>query len=311
MLNLPPYMKLWSLLTAALCIVLCFPACKGPAPAGENKPPHVVATTGMIADAVTAIMGDAATVACLMGPGVDPHLYKAAPSDLGELRRADLIVYNGLHLEGKMNEVFEQLSRSKAVYALASGIPEDRLLRSGEGAYDPHIWFDVALWRTGIAALADTLAERFPRQAAGIRVRADAYLAALDSLDAEVQAALSGIPESGRVLITAHDAFSYFGRAYQIEVRGLQGISTVAEFGLRDVSSLVEFIVARRIKAVFLESSVPPQAIEAVMAGCRQRGHNVNIGGTLYSDAMGAAGTEAGTYTGMVRANVNAMVKAL
>ncbi|MBC5773250.1 zinc ABC transporter substrate-binding protein [Pontibacter sp. KCTC 32443] len=302
------------LLTLIVCL-LCW-GCKqtitkGPVP--DDKKMYVVTTTGILADAVKHIVGDAATVEAIMGSGVDPHLYKATQGDLQKLTDADLIVYNGLHLEGKMGEVLSKLNRFKSVVAAAEGIPEQYLLQSQDYAdsHDPHVWFDVSLWQRVVQHLVSELQRKDPKNAEVYAANARNYLQQLEQLHRYTKQAIGSIPEQQRILITAHDAFGYFGKAYSIEVRGLQGISTVSEFGLQDVSSLVNFIVQHKIKAVFVESSVSPKAIEAVVIGSRKKGHNIHIGGTLYSDALGEAGTPAGTYTGMVRHNVNNIVSAL
>lgn len=279
----------------------------------SNSPLHIVCTTGMIGDAVQRIVGQNAEVVTLMGPGVDPHLYKATQGDLRYLSEANLIFYNGLHLEGKMGEVLEKVGRQKPVIAITEGLDKSRFINSTDyaDAYDPHIWFDVARWREAVAYAGEQLARLDTAQADIYRQNTRNYLKELDSLDKWVRQEIRQIPQAQRVLITAHDAFAYFGEAYQIEVRGLQGISTVSEYGLRDVSQLVNFITERKIKAVFVESSVPQKSLEAVVEGCTKRGHEVKIGGTLYSDAMGEAGTPEGTYIGMVRANVRTIVDAL
>jgi manganese/zinc/iron transport system substrate-binding protein len=273
----------------------------------------VVATTGMIADAVENIAGEHADVVALMGPGVDPHLYKATQGDLQRLTDADVIFYNGLHLEGKMGEVFEKLGRMKPVIPLGDEIPKDRLRKVAgfQGAYDPHIWFDVSLWQEAVKVVADFLQEYDTAHRADYQKATKRYLARLDSLDSAVREAIVGVPATQRVLITAHDAFGYFGDAYEIEVRGLQGISTLSEFGLRDVTELVDFIIARKVKAIFVETSVSQKSIEAVVEGSRKKNWNVEIGGSLYSDAMGAEGTPQGTYVGMVDANVQKIVSSL
>lgn len=268
---------------------------------------------GMVADMARAILDTTAEVTALMGPGVDPHLYKATQGELAQLRRADLVLYNGLHLEGKLNDVFERLARAQPVIAVGDGIP-DSLLRSSPdfpGTYDPHIWFDVSLWRRATLALGAEMAARYPARAQYYRTNAHAYADSLQALDTWVRQQLQTLPPEKRVLVTAHDAFGYFGRAYGVEVRGLQGLSTLSEFGLKDVEALVDFLIARRIHAIFVESSIAPRTIEAVVASAQQRGHAISIGGTLYSDALGAPGTPAGTYTGMVRANVSTVVEAL
>jgi manganese/zinc/iron transport system substrate-binding protein len=274
---------------------------------------RVVTTTGMIKDAVENIAGGHAEVIALMGPGVDPHLYKATQGDLQKLTDADVIFYNGLHLEGKMGEVLEKLGKSRPVIAVASGIP-DTLLRAVpgfQGTHDPHIWFDVKLWEHAVRTVAGYLQQHDTVHARDYSERSTRYLQQLDSLHEQVKNSILQVPEMRRVLITAHDAFGYFGDAYNIEVRGLQGISTVSEFGLKDVTELVNFIISRKIKAIFVETSVSQKSIEAVVEGCVQKKWNVRIGGSLYSDAMGQAGTPEGTYIGMVSANVKTIVDAL
>ena len=283
---------------------------------GERDPNQkikIVTTTGMIQDAVKNIAGNRADVIALMGPGVDPHLYKATHGDLEKLSDADVIIYNGLHLEGKMGEVFSKVGRIKPVVPVGEEIPENMLRKvpGFQGAYDPHIWFDVKLWQHAVRNASVFLQEYDSVHRDEYKQRGERYLAKLDSLDKAVRASIGEIPQSQRVLITAHDAFGYFGDAYGVEVRGLQGISTMSEFGLRDVTDLVDFIISRKVKAIFVETSVSKRSIEAVMEGCREKGWNVKIGGSLFSDAMGAAGTPQGNYIGMVSANVKTIVDAL
>lgn len=294
-----------------LSTLLLITACENNGNESEGDKPYIVATTGMIADAAAQIVGDSAQVEGLMGPGVDPHLYKATRSDLRKLREADVILYNGLHLEGKMGEVLEKLAGQKPVIEVADVIDEDRLIATGNDTFDPHIWFDLSLWKEAVQTMGSRLAELHPEQASYYRENTEAYAAELDDLHQWTQEQILSIPQQQRVLITAHDAFSYFGKAYDIEVRGLQGISTLSEFGLKDVSELVNFISDKGIKAVFVESSVPSRSLEAVVSGVRERGSEVQIGGTLYSDALGPPDTEAGTFTGTVRANVNTIVSSL
>ena len=301
--------------TLFLICMLLFSGCKQQLP-NERDPEQkirIVATTGMIQDAAANIAGKHADVVALMGPGVDPHLYKATHGDLERLTTADIIFYNGLHLEGKMGEIFEKLGRIKPVVAVAENIPEEMLRKvpGFQGAYDPHIWFDVKLWAEAVKGISTFLQEYDSAHRDEYRQRGDAYLKKLDSLHAAVTNTLQDIPATQRVLITAHDAFGYFGDAYKIEVRGLQGISTMSEFGLRDVTDLVNFIIARKVKAIFVETSVSQKSIEAVLQGCREKGWNVKIGGTLFSDAMGNAGTPEGSYVGMVNANVRKIVESL
>ncbi len=284
---------------------------KGAVQAGERM--KIVTTTSILKDAVQNIIGDAADVEAIMGSGVDPHLYKATQGDLQKLTNADVVVYNGLHLEGKMGEVLEKLSRQKTVLAGAESIAEDKLRRSPQfqDSHDPHIWFDVMLWKEVVQHLSDEFQKKDPANAAVYKQNTATYLKQLNELNQWVSQEIASIPENQRILITAHDAFGYFGDAYKIDVRGLQGISTVSEFGLQDVASLVNFIAQNKIKAVFVESSVSPKAIEAVVIGSEQKGHNVKIGGTLFSDALGEDGTPEGTYIGMVRHNVNTIVSSL
>lgn len=273
----------------------------------------IVTTTGMIGDAIGNIVGDRGEVISLMGPGVDPHLYKATHGDLERLTGADVVFYNGLHLEGKMGEVFEKLGRQKPVVAVGDEIAENRLRKvpGFQGAFDPHIWFDVSLWKEAVEAASEFMQEYDSAHREEYRANSERYLLRLDSLDKAVHEKVVQIPATRRVLITAHDAFGYFGDAYEIEVRGLQGISTLSEFGLRDVTDLVDFIITRQVKAIFVETSVSQKSIEAVVEGCQQKNWNVKIGGSLYSDAMGPAGTAEGTYIGMVNANVKTIVESL
>jgi len=298
-----------------ICLVLAAAGCadsprEGLAP-GERL--RITTTTGIIADTTAAIAGEHAEVIGLMGPGVDPHLYKATHGDLEKLNSAHLILYNGLFLEGKMADILVRMARRVETVQVTAGIPEELLREPPEfdGQYDPHVWFDVALWRHVAEHIRDTLVRVDPENAEEYRRNAETYLAALDELDNYVREQIATIPPESRILVTAHDAFGYFGEAYDIEVMGIQGISTLAEYGLQDLDRLIDEIVARRVKAVFMESSVSPRSIEALVAGVRGRGHEVSLGGTLYSDALGEAGTATGTYLGMVRHNVDTIVEAL
>jgi manganese/zinc/iron transport system substrate-binding protein len=273
----------------------------------------VVATIGMITDAVERVGGDRVEVEGLMGPGVDPHLYKASEGDVRRLERAHIVFYGGLHLEAKMAEVLERVGGERRTQAVTGPIPRGRLLAPPEfaGAYDPHVWFDVSLWMLAVEQIRDTLVEADPPHAGLYRRNAAAYLEELEELDRYVARRAATVPAERRVLITAHDAFNYFGRAYGFQVRGLQGISTASEAGAGDVKGLARFIAERRIPAIFVESSVSPRTIEAVREAVRARGFDVAIGGSLFSDAMGDAGTPEGTYVGMVRHNVDTIVDGL
>lgn len=277
--------------------------------AGERIP--VVATTGMVADLVRNIGGERVAVTALMGPGVDPHLFKPTEGDVARLQQARIIFYNGLHLEGRMGDILVKMAREKPTVAVAERIPEERLLITEDGVEDPHIWFDVSLWMAAAEVVRDALAELDPDGQSTYEQNARAYLDELAELDEWVRAELATVPAARRVLVTAHDAFGYFGRAYDVEVAGLQGISTAAEYGLADLERTIELLVERQIKAVFIESSVPRSAIEALVAGAAARGHAVTIGGELFSDAMGAEGTPEGTYVGMIRHNVRTIADAL
>ncbi len=273
----------------------------------------IVTTTGMIADAVKNVGGERVDVTALMGPGVDPHLYKASAGDVSRMSSADVIFYNGLHLEGKMAEIFEEMSRFAKVYAVADGVEPNMLERTSAfaGNYDPHIWFDVKIWMQVVRYIAKCLSEIDPQSAELYQANADAYLARLQELDQYVREQAATIPQEHRILITAHDAFHYFGKAYGFQVRGLQGISTVAETGTADVQQLADFIVQHKIPAIFVETSVPPRYIEALQAAVKARGFDVKIGGSLFSDAMGDPGTPEGEYVGMVKHNIDTIVKAL
>ncbi len=286
-------------------------SCKQEQP--DNARLHIVTTTGMIEDAVKNIVRDKADVEALMGPGVDPHLYKATQGDLQKLTGSNIIFYNGLHLEGKMGEILEKLGHQKPVVAVAANIEPSKLRKVPEfnNNYDPHIWFDVALWSEAVKEISRYMQSYDTANAPFYAQNESLYLLKLDSLNTFVTLKINEIPKPQRVLITAHDAFGYFGDAYDIEVKGLQGISTISEYGLRDVSNLVDFVISSQIKAVFVETSVSSKAINAVVEGCQQRGYNIVIGGNLYSDAMGAKNSPEGTYDGMVRANVNTIVSAL
>ena len=274
---------------------------------------RVVATIGMITDIVSQVGGERVQVDGLMGPGVDPHLYKASEGDVTRMAGADVIFYGGLHLEGKMTEVFERMRGRILTVAVTDGIARSILLKPPEfqGVFDPHVWFDVTLWMKAVEQVAETLAGIDPQHGDAYRERATAYLGKLSELHEYVKNRAVEVAASRRVLITAHDAFNYFGRAYGFEVLGLQGISTVSEAGTADIQSLAKIIVERKIPAVFVETSVSPRTIEALKEAVRDRGFDVKIGGNLYSDAMGNPGTPDGTYIGMVRHNIDTIVSAL
>lgn len=273
----------------------------------------VVATTGMLYDAVVNIAGDKMEAEAIIGPGVDPHLYKATQGDLVMLRNADVIIYNGILLEGKMGEILGKFGRRKPVLAAAESIETSRLIKAEgyEDAYDPHVWFDISLWKEVVKNISNKLVEVDTANSEYFDRNSREYLRVLDTLDRYVKRRIKEIPEDQRVLITAHDAFGYFGDAYGMEVKGLQGISTVSDFGLKDIADLTDLIISRKIKAIFVETSVSDKAINAVIKGCQEKGHKVEIGGYLYSDAMGEFGTFEGTYVGMFKHNVDVIVESL
>jgi manganese/zinc/iron transport system substrate-binding protein len=279
----------------------------------SSRPIRIVTTTSMVTDLVERVGGSRVEVEGLMGAGVDPHLYKASEGDVIALAGADAVFYNGLHLEAKLAEVFERMGGRVHTYAVTDSIPRERLQAppAFAGAYDPHVWFDVSLWRIALAQVRDDLIELDPAHERLYRQNEAAYDRELAGLDRWVRDQTERVPPSRRVLVTAHDAFNYFGRAYGFDVRGLQGISTASEAGTADVRELADFIADRRIPAIFVESSVSPRAIDAVREAVRARGFDVGIGGRLFSDAMGDPGTPEGTYPGMVRHNVEAIVSGL
>ncbi|MCX7784166.1 MAG: zinc ABC transporter substrate-binding protein [Meiothermus sp.] len=279
----------------------------------QQIPLRIVATVNFVTDLVQQVGGNRVRVEGLMGAGVDPHLYKASAGDVRKLQQAHLIFYSGLYLEGKMMELLERLPKA---IALTDAIPRERLIRppggfEGQYTYDPHVWFDVTLWKLTVGQVESALSKADPAGAAYYRANAAAYGQRLDQLDAFIRQQITRVPARQRVMITAHDAFAYFGRRYGLEVRGLQGVSTLSEAGTRDVQQLADFIVQRRIRAVFVESSVPRRALEAVVAAVRARGWNVAVGGELFSDAAGNPGTPEGTYAGMMEHNIRTIVNGL
>ncbi|MBZ0263168.1 zinc ABC transporter substrate-binding protein [bacterium] len=273
----------------------------------------VVATTGMIGDAAKNVGGERASVITLMGPGVDPHLYKAGEGDVTRMTNADIIFYNGLHLEGKMTEVLERMESNIKTVAVAGTFSDEDLLsvQGGAGTHDPHIWFDVPLWMKTVVQVREAFIEVDPTHRELYEVQAAEYLSQLEDLHGLLEKKASELKPEQRVLITAHDAFNYFGRRYGFEVRGLQGISTASEAGTADVQELAKFIAERKIPAIFVESSIPVRTIKAVQQAVNAKGFKVEIGGELFSDAMGNTGTAEGTYIGMVKHNMNTIVDAL
>lgn len=300
------------ILTSLLLAIFVLSACETEN-TGDGKI-KVVTTVGMLADAVENVGGDLVEVQALMGPGVDPHLYKASAGDIGVLENADVVLYVGLHLEGKMTEVFESLAEKQNVVAVGEVLPKSELLPADPsvgGTYDPHVWFDVDLWSNIVPEVERVLSESDPENALVYETNAFDYMQRLEELDEWAGAQIQAIPEKSRLLVTAHDAFGYFGRAYDIEVHGIQGISTSSDYGLKDLENLINLIVERQVKAIFVESSVPRNSIESLEEGVRAEGWDVVIGGQLFSDAMGQPGTNEDNYVGMVEYNVITIVNAL
>lgn len=280
----------------------------------DNGKLQVVTTTTMITDLVENIGGDLVDVNGLMGSGIDPHLYKASQGDVRKLDNADVIFYNGLHLEGKLVEVFEKMNeQGKTTIAISDGVDQQTLIGSEFFAsnYDPHIWFDLSYWNDITAYVTKRLSELDPKNAAAFEINRDAYLEKLKTLKIELAATVETLLQEKRILVTAHDAFNYFGRTFDFEVVGLQGISTATEAGVKDVQRITQFIIDNKIKAVFIESSVPRRTVEALQAAVNAQDHDVKIGGELFSDALGSAGTVEGTYIGMYKHNVSTIVNAL
>jgi manganese/zinc/iron transport system substrate-binding protein len=298
----------WLLGAALVLPLLALAGCPG---SDDNDPrPKVVCTTGMVADLVQRVGGDHVRVTQLMAAGVDPHLYETTPKDVQLLQKAKGIAYSGLHLEGQMGDVLGMQAQKKPTLAVAEKLDE-KLLLGGKGGHDPHVWFDVELWASGITPVEEFLIALDPAHADDFRKNAAAYRKELADLDKWCKDEIATIPKDRRVLITAHDAFEYFGKAYDIEVLGIQGISTESEAGVARINELVDLIVRRGVRAVFVESSVSPKNMQALVEGCKARGHEVKVGGELFSDAMGQPGTDEGTYRGMIEHNVRTIVGAL
>jgi len=274
---------------------------------------HVVCTVGMIADIVRNVAGDSAEVEGIIGEGVDPHLYQATRADIARLLQADIVFYNGLMLEGKMADALVKVARKRPVYAVTELVDEALLLEPPElnGHFDPHLWMDVSLWKRCTESVTRALCEFDGANAASYRENYGRYAASLDRLHAYAGEVLATIPQRSRVLVTAHDAFHYLARAYGLEVRGIQGISTESEAGIGDINRLVDLLVEREVKAVFVETSVPDKNVRSLLEGARARGHEMAIGGSLFSDAMGRPGSYEGTYIGMIDHNVTTIARAL
>jgi manganese/zinc/iron transport system substrate-binding protein len=294
-----------------VAILVAMAGCRAPeAPRPAGKP-RVLATTTVVADLVRQVAGDRVEVECLMAPGIDPHSYRPTPADADRLARADLVVASGLQLEGRLAALLERLGTRRPVLAVGDRLPRERLLPVTDDLFDPHVWFDAGLWSLCPPLVAEALAGIDPAGAPEYRARAAAHAAALATLDADVRGRIATIPQPRRVLVTAHDAFRYFGRAYGIEVVGVQGTSTESEAGLHDVNRIVGLLVTRGIPAVFVETSVADRNVAALIEGARARGQAVAIGGRLYSDSLGEPGSGADTLAAALTANVETIVGAL
>lgn len=291
--------------------IVALAGCTAADEAADRSRPRVLATTTVVADLVRQVAGDRVAIDCLMGPGIDPHGYKATPRDADRLARAQLVVASGLHLEGKLGELLGKLAARARVVAVADSLPRDRLLEVAPDLADPHVWFDPQLWSLCAPVVAEALAEIDPPGAAVYRERAVEYAARLARLDATLRDMIATIPPERRVLVTAHDAFRYFGRTFSVEVVGVQGTSTESEAGLADINRLVDLVVTRSIPAVFVETSVSDRNVQALQEGARARGRTVKLGGRLYSDSLGAPGSGAETLEAVLRANVATIVAGL
>jgi manganese/zinc/iron transport system substrate-binding protein len=277
-----------------------------------DYPYQAGATVGMVADIVKAVAGEKANVTHIIGTGVDPHVYNPTRGDVAVLMKSDIVFYSGLLLEGQMSDIFVKVSRKRPVYAVTELLQETYLISdAATGHHDPHVWMDVGGWKNGVDVVADALVAFDPENGPYYQENAARYQVQLDQLDKYAKTAIASIPEQQRILVTAHDAFKYMSRAYGIEVLGIQGISTESEAGLKDINRIVDELVRRRIPAVFVESSVSDKNVKALVEGAAARGHRVVIGGELFSDAMGPAGTYEGTYIGMIDHNVTIIAKAL
>ncbi|MCY3984326.1 MAG: zinc ABC transporter substrate-binding protein [Roseovarius sp.] len=286
----------------------------GPASAkAATAPLKAVATTGMIADAIGRVGGGLVEVKSLMGPGVDPHSYRQTRSDIVSMTRADMVFWHGLNLEAQMEEFLVRLSRRGGVIAVAETLPGELLIGHPDyqGRYDPHVWMVPDLWKNVVRTVEDALKLRMPGHATEIAENSNLYIGEIDRLGSYVRSILDTVPKTRRVLLTAHDAFGYFGRAYGFDVVGIQGISTESEVGLNRMRMLVEMIVERDVKAVFVETSVSDRNVRALIEGAAARGHEVKLGGELYSDAMGKSGTYEGTYMGMIDHNATTIAGSL
>ncbi|MBV6632902.1 MAG: zinc ABC transporter substrate-binding protein [Alphaproteobacteria bacterium] len=297
-------------IVSALALSLVFSPVSAEA---TGKPYRIVATTGMLADLIQVIGGEVVQVQALMGPGIDPHAYRQTRSDIVAMANADLVIWHGLYLEAQLEDFMAELGERQAVVALGDQVSTDQLLAHDDydGRYDPHVWMNPVLWGQVVDAAVAALSQNFPRDAELFATNADSYRGELAALATYADTVLATVPEAARVLISAHDAFNYFGDAYGFDVVGIQGISTESEAGLRRIEALVDRLVEDDVRAVFVESSVADRNVRALIEGAAARGHEVSIGGELFSDAMGPAGTYEGSYLGMIDHNATTITRAL
>ncbi|MFA9556695.1 metal ABC transporter solute-binding protein, Zn/Mn family [Evansella sp. AB-rgal1] len=306
------FKKRGMLLSGLVATILFIGGCNNETSTNEEEGAiQVVTTISQIGEPLSVIGGDRVKVESLMGPSVDPHLYNATQGDISTIEGADLIFYNGLDLEANMVEIFESISKNKPVLAIGETLSEDKLLEEEPGVVDPHIWFDIDLWKLALEAAVEELKKYSPEDSDYFNDNMESYFAELDALNEEAQEQISQIPEKHRVLVTAHDAFGYFGNKFSMEVIGLQGLSTEDEIGVSDINDTIAIIKEFEIPAIFVESSIDSRTINSVIEGAKSDGIDVELGGELFSDAMGNPGTEKGTYIGMYRHNVETIYNAL
>jgi manganese/zinc/iron transport system substrate-binding protein len=300
------------ILALSFFFILLLGACK-PASESQREKPLIVATTSILADGIKNLVGENAEVVALMPAGVDPHLYKASVRDLDLLTNADLVVYHGLYLEGKMTEIFEKLTLTQSIIDVSQGVPQEQLIRSGPEAHsvDPHIWFDINLWSKALKHASEELVKWKPEWKSTIEFNSKSYFEKLENLEQETRTKVNELKSKNQVLVTAHDAFAYFGKAYGLEVYSLQGLSTLSEPGLRDLTELIQIIQEHQVKAIFAEQTISPKALKAVANGVAEKNHSVQLAGPLYTDSLDAPETPAGTYLGMFATNLNIIYKNL
>lgn len=276
-------------------------------------PLHVVATTNIIGDALKNLLKGGAEVSVMMGPGTDPHMYKPTPGDVDLLDRADVIIANGLHLEGKMADMLDKYGKEKPVLFVADGIDKSKIIKSADYAdsFDPHIWFDPDLWTQGLTHISNEMQKIDTSNAARYEENLINYTREIENLTEWIKTRINNLPAEKRVLITSHDAFSYFGRKFEFEVKGIQGISTISEVGLKEISNMVDFVIERDIASIFVETSTSQKTAQSIVDGAKDKGYTVSLKGPLFSDALGEPDSEGGTYIGMMKSNVNMIIEGL